>query len=599
MRVAPFLLASGGAQVVITSTNHAFAEFGVPVDVSVFTREESVRYLRDRSGLTDTAGGAELAAELGDLPLALAQAATVLTNQRLSYQEYLDRLRAVPTGHVLRGIGGVYPKAVAAALLDSVRTAEAGSDIAASGAGQAGADGGMVARLLRVIAMLSPAGVSRALLAGLAGRGSQAGRPARRYVDEAAERCVSWSLLTWSIGGEELIMHRLLARALRERDQEAGRWPQTVAETLDLLEPALFPMPQAQERLAEGSHLVAHVDAAWAATSGITGERRPFGTDLLRRLLQTRVWAVRQLAGAADLAAATEAGARLLSDCAGLLGEDDRVTLAARHALAVAHKLSGQLATARELYEQTLDGRRRLLGDDDLDTLESLNDYGELHSALHQTAEAIPLYEQALRGRERVLPPGDYLIFESRVNLAAAMSTAGRLAEATELDEQTYAERMETVGPDHPDTDFVRGNLAFKYWLAGRLAEATALNEELYETRRRVFGDHQLTFIAATNLGACYASTGQLEQAAALHQETLAARLRLLGPANPDTMRSRHALALTYASLGRYDEAIRLHEENLTERLRYLSPDHPHITDTIDALEEARAAQPATRPVPG
>jgi hypothetical protein len=44
----------------------------------------------------------------------------------------------------------------------------------------------------------------------------------------------------------------------------------------------------------------------------------------------------------------------------------------------------------------------------------------------------------------------------------------------------------------------VRGNLAFKYRLAGRLAEATTLNEQLHESRRRVYGDAQPAFIAAT-----------------------------------------------------------------------------------------------------
>lgn len=600
--VAPFLLANGATQVVITSTNQAFAQLGVAVDVSVFTREESVRYLCDRTGLTDVAGAAAIAAELGDLPLALAQAATVLSNQRLSCQEYLERLRTVPTGHVLRGIRGLYPQGVAAALLDSVRIAEAVEDAEAGGidktgeAAGAGVPDDMVSRLLRVMAVLSPAGVRRNLLAGLAdlavqaGKDSQADSPARPYaVDEAAERCVAWSLLTWSASGEELIMHRLLARTLRERDQEEGRWQRTVGETLDLLEPSLFPEPQALERRAEGSQLVAHVDAAWVAAMGTATVSRLL---VLRRLLRARIWAVRQLAGAADLAAAIAAGTRLLTDCAELLGEEDRVTLTARHALAVAHRVSGQLLQARALYERTLADWRRLFGDDDLNTLETLNDYGELHLALKRPAEAIPCFEQALRGREHVLPPSDYLIFESRINLAAAMSEAGRLGEAIALDQETYAERLATVGPNHENTDFVRGNLAYKYMRAGWLAEATALNEELYQTRQRLLGDHQLTFIAATNLGACYADTGQLDKAAALHKGTLEARLRLLGPAHPDTMRSRHALALTYADLGRYDEAITLHELNLTERLRYLSPDHPHIADTIDALEAARAAQP-------
>jgi tetratricopeptide (TPR) repeat protein len=566
--VAPFLLANGGTQVIITSTNQAFAQFGVTVDVSVFTREESVGYLGERTGLSDVAGAAAVAVELGDLPLALAQAAAVLSGQRLSYPDYLERLRAIPAGRVLRGISGIYPKGVAAALLDSVRAAEGG------------APDGLAGRLLRVMALLSPAGVRRDLLAGLA---------ARPYaVDEAAEGCVAWSLLTWSVSGEELIMHRMLARALRERDQEEDRWQQTVADTLGLLEPNLFEETEAWPRRAEGSQLAAHVDAAWAATTSA-----PVSRDLTRRLLRARVWAVRQLAGSADLGTAVEAGTGVLADCTSTLGAEDRVTLAAREALAIAYKVSGQLSTARGLYEQNLADRRRLLGAADLDTLETLNNYGELHISLKQPAAAAELFEQALLGRERALPSDDYLVFESRVNLAAALSLAGRLPEAMDLDEQTLAERLASVGSDHGTTDFVRGNLAFKYRLAGRLAEATTLNEQLYESRRRVYGDAQPTFIAATNLGDCYAAARELDKAVALHERTLDARLRVLGRAHPDTMRSRHALAVTYADLGRYDEAITLHELNLTERLRYLSPDNPQTMETIEALESARSATPS------
>lgn len=567
--VAPFLLANGGTQVVITSTNQAFTQLGIAVDVSVFTREESVGYLGARTSLSDAAGAAAVAEELGDLPLALAQAAAVLSGQRLSYPEYLKRLRTIPTGRVLRGISGIYPNGVAAALLDSARTAEAGPA------------GDLVGRLLRVTALLSPAGVRRDLLAGLA---------ARPYaVDEAAEHCVAWSLLTWSVSGEELIMHRMLARALRERDQDAGRWQQSVADTLDLLEPNLFEETEAWPRRAEGIQLAAHVDAAWAAVTSAA-----VNSDLTRRLLRARVWAVRQLVGSADLGTAVKAGTEVLADCRSTLGAEHRVTLAAREALALAYKVSGQLATARRLYDKNLADRRRLLGDGDRDTLETLNNLGELNLSLKLPAAAVALFEQALRGRERVLPSGDYLVFESRVNLAAALSLAGRLPEAIDLDEQTLAESLASVGPDHGNTDFVRGNLAYKYRLAGRLAEATTLNKQLYESRRRVYGDAQPAFIAATNLGDCYAAGGQHDKAAALHEHTLAARLLVLGRANPDTMRSRHALAVTYADLGRCDEAIALHELNLTERLRYLSPDNPQTMETIEALEAARGTSPGS-----
>ena len=44
----PFLPATGGTQVVVTTTDRAFAELGQPVDVSAFTRPQSVGYLRAR-----------------------------------------------------------------------------------------------------------------------------------------------------------------------------------------------------------------------------------------------------------------------------------------------------------------------------------------------------------------------------------------------------------------------------------------------------------------------------------------------------------------------------------------------------------------------
>ena len=81
----PFLPATGGTQVVVTTTDRAFAELGQPVDVSAFTRPQSVGYLRARTGLADEDGADAVAQELGDLPLGLAQAAATIGRQHLTY----------------------------------------------------------------------------------------------------------------------------------------------------------------------------------------------------------------------------------------------------------------------------------------------------------------------------------------------------------------------------------------------------------------------------------------------------------------------------------------------------------------------------------
>ena len=202
-----FLPAAGGTQVVVTSTDRAFAGWGVPVDVSVFTRPESAGYLAGRTGLDDPAGADAVAGELGDLPLALAQAAAAISSRRWGFAEYLDALGRVPVEDLLGRVpGGDYPRNAAAALLLSVQAAED-----ADSSGLAGV-------VLRVIAVLSPDGVPRGLLAGLA--------PGPGMVDGVLGLCAEGSLLSWSGAGDAVIMHRLLGRRRGQDDS-----PQSAAIT--------------------------------------------------------------------------------------------------------------------------------------------------------------------------------------------------------------------------------------------------------------------------------------------------------------------------------------------------------------------------------
>ena len=77
--------AAGDAQVVITSSLQTASDLGQAVLVDVFSEGEALAFLAERPGSTDTIGARELAAELGCLPLALAQAAAVIARQRLGY----------------------------------------------------------------------------------------------------------------------------------------------------------------------------------------------------------------------------------------------------------------------------------------------------------------------------------------------------------------------------------------------------------------------------------------------------------------------------------------------------------------------------------
>lgn len=552
----PLLPATGIVQVVITSTDQAFADFGEPVDVAVYTRPESLSYLHERTRLDDDPGADSVARELGDLPLALAQAAATIRRQHLSYPAYLERLRQVPVRELLgRTPGSDYPHATAAALLLSVQGAEAADPA------------GLTSLVLRVLAALSPDGVRRDFLDGLAAAGAN-GPP----MDVVLERCVAGSLLNWSVSGSAVVMHRLLGRVLRERDRAAGQWASTVAAALDLLGERTFPREEAWARREEGTQLIAQLEALWEADTGTGGS----GTDLRLRQVSARCWAVRQLRLTADLSRAIDLGSRALADCEGLIGADHPQALLLHNELALAYRSAGQLDQAIALFKRAVAGRERVLGADHPDTLTSRSNLAGAYRAAGRLSEAIALYEQTLPIRERVLGPDDPKTLSSRNDLAYAYRTAGRLDLAIPLYEQALADRERVLGPEHPETLASRSNLGFAYRSAGRLAKAIPMYEQTLADRERTRGpDHPEALVSRNNLAFAYRAAGRFGEAIALYKRTLADRERILGPDHPQTLLSRNNLGYALGSAGRLREAIAMLEQTLADRERVLGRDHP------------------------
>jgi hypothetical protein len=117
-QLARFLPSAGRCQVIITSNQRETGGLGERVAVDVFTEQEALAFLTRRTGRSHAAGARDLAAELGFLPLALAQAAAVIAAQHLDYPAYLARLRIVPVQDLLkRAIGEPYPHSVAESIV--------------------------------------------------------------------------------------------------------------------------------------------------------------------------------------------------------------------------------------------------------------------------------------------------------------------------------------------------------------------------------------------------------------------------------------------------------------------------------------------------
>ena len=375
----PYMPVSGTARVLITSNRESDLGPNVPVDV--FTEEEALTFLAVRTGLADDVAAATLAAELRYLPLALAQAAAVIATQHLGYQTYLDQLRALPVGDYLTS-EQPYSHGVAEAVLLSLDTVRAG-DQAGVGAG-----------VMQIMAVLSGVGAA--------------------VVDRALDQLADWSLLTFSLDGQTITVHRVVSRVVREGLARRHRLTVVCRRAASLLEARGQALARSRDRMA-----IRDISEQLTALARTARPAAGADKELARMLLRLRFFALYHLIELGD---------------------------SATHAVAIGEPLTADLELA--------------LGPNHPDTLNSRNSLAAAYRAAGRPAEAIPLFERTVADCERLLGADHPRTLGSRGNLAAAYRDVGRVDEAIQLFKQTLVGRERVLGADHPDTVTTRTNLA-------------------------------------------------------------------------------------------------------------------------------------------
>ena len=584
-----------GVRVLVTTTRLADWEHDgwAHVPVGVFEREQSIGILLDRTNQSDREAADAIAGALGDLPVAVVQAAAAARRDRYTLAAYLDVLeRTTLEEAVRRREGDEYPEAVGVALQlafqsalertalkTGVRRREEGEYPEAVGValwlafqgaleriGDRSPHREVVARVqLGVLSVLAATGVpARWLEEADGGSGDARG---------ALSGLIESSVCRLSEDDSKVMIHGLQGRVIREAwKDEPERWGQIEEEAAALLgavDVTAIPVRDNAGRRREALDLVEQLRATAGQNYSKTLFSRPRTAHALAHALQY----------------ATELGdpqsALSLSDAVNLLtrtlGPDHPDTLASRGNLAAAYLSAGRLEQAVPLFERTLTDREHLLGADHPDTLTSRNNLAAAYQAAGRLDQAIDLHERTLTDRERVLGPDHPHTLTARDGLAAAYRAAGRLDQAIDLLEQNLADYERVLGPDNPDTLASQGSLAAAYQAASRLDQAVPLFEQNLVDCERVLGpDHPDTLASRGNLAAAYQDAGRPKQAVPLFEQNLADYECVLGPDHPHTLTSRNNLASAYWSADRLSEAVPLFERTLTDRECVLGPDHPH-----------------------
>jgi tetratricopeptide (TPR) repeat protein len=612
--VARWLPRAGPTRTLITSTVRSVTHLGAPVDIGVFTRDEALEFLHRTAGPRATEGrvigsAAELADDLGQLPLALSQAAWVIRTQGLTFAEYRDRLRRSRLAEVIRRVPGEpYPVGAAGALALAIEHVQTGADAAA------------VRRVVEFMSLVSPSGVHRDDL-----RTALAVQEASETDAVVGQLCEA-SVMTLSLDGTTVLMHRLIQRIIRDRLLDEGRLGDRITEAAAALRLLLSETNGEHAQDAVDHGLTDHLLALWAASEQLGEADRCSLLDLPRA-------AVHLLVDRGEALRACAFGQDVLAEHERLVPPQDDNLFGALSALAGAYQALDRYDLAVGLRERSVAASREQFGPRHPTTLRSVNSLGFALEGAGRLDEAEALHRQNLADSLRVNGPDSQTTMLAQINLASTLRSKGDDEQALALFEKNVRDNERGMGPDHVSTRNARGELARMYERVGRCEESLALHDlvlaDVVRTERRggylhlwwgryralslqavgrddeaidelnsllttgtqEFGhDHPETIAIRLFLARAHTAAGRHTKALKLFTQVATDRQRVLGVDNRRTLNARRNLGLALLAAGRRSRAVNDLRAVLSDYERVLGPGHPYTEGARDGLARARSA---------
>ncbi|MFG3048993.1 FxSxx-COOH system tetratricopeptide repeat protein [Streptomyces sp. NPDC048241] len=564
--IAPWL-PEGPGHVLITSRDPDWSGIAHHSNLDVFTRDDSVTYLRTRRPGMTAEQADRLASELGDLPLALAQAAGVLRSG-MSLDRYEQLLQASTDRIMAEGNVRDYPVPLAAAVRIAV-------------ARLADENGPPAMALLHLAAFMGPEPIPVAWLETARPRlNTIPGDPDDpMWLRDAFQHLVHLGLVRTDF--DTFQVHRLTQAIIRAQtgiDLAAA----IREDTTTVLSSAEIGVPESPTTWPTWTTFTAHLGMPHIS-SAVTDR-----TELRPTLLQ----AVYFLLCSGQSRAAQELGNALYAPWSADVGLDDVDVLMCAQHLGHASANLGDYLTARSTIEDTLSRRRRVLGEDHPDTMQSANNLANTLRQMGEYTEARRMLEEALSRRRRVLGEDHPDTLSSAGNLAAVLNSLGEFAEARRMHEDVLARRTRALGADHPQTltaaNNLANNLAKTVGDLGERAEARRMQEDVLARCTRVLGgDHPHTLAATNNLAETLGFLGERAEARRMLEDVLARCTRVLGADHPETLAAANNLASTLHHLHRHTEAIALLKDVRTRSIRILGAKHP---DTVRCTQNLAIA---------
>lgn len=588
-----FLL-DGPGHTIITSRNPAWGAHVQTVNVDVFSRAESLKFLSRRvPGIREKESN-DLAEALGDLPLALEQAGALQSDAAMPVSDYLTAFKKNANRLLQRPKPAEYPVPVTAAwsvsitkLKDSVPSAVA---------------------LLRLCAYFGPDPIPRNALSD--GRG--AARPELDRIlsdplalNEAITGLSSYSLATVNTYSRTLQVHRvvqalvrasltpeeslqfrqdahlLMAKAALGNPDDRSTWPR-----YHELAPHFMPAGIASSHLSEVRHLlrctvryhylVGNYNASLELGQLALAEWAADPDTEPRTIIGLKRHVANTLRALGCYKQAFELNSEAISEAIEKLGSENPDTLRLINSHGADLRGSGDFSGAYSLDEDSVRRHQAVFGNEDRLTLRALNNFALDVELAGDYAGARKIHDDVYRTAGSIYPSDHPSILITLTNLARVVRLSGKYLEAQSMSEDTYAQCSNALGDSHPISLHAMMELVIARRRAlGGADAAVAAARELLDQYRSLHNDHHPgtlgAYIALANV---LREAGVLDEAIELQERALAAFPDVYGAAHPFTYASAGNLALLRRLNDENDPALAKHHEALAGLEASLGPKH-------------------------
>ncbi|GAA2531265.1 FxSxx-COOH system tetratricopeptide repeat protein [Winogradskya humida] len=595
VEVRKFFPTGGAGRILVTSRNPEWERGTRALEVDVFTREESIAFLRNRNPDLADGDANSLAMALGDLPLAIEAASAWRATTGMDATEYLRLLSDKRLELFDVDPPPDYRLTVRAAWSMSLEKLTV--------------DNLAALQLLQVCSFLAPEPISRNLFTGSSAAEITPELDATLRDTYSIGRVIRdilrLGLAKYDHRDNTLQIHRLIRLVLTDSmDLEQQELMRRGAHTL--LANANPNDPGGRKQWEMYGVLRAHVDASDAVASpdprvhdlvfGVMRYLYYFGDHEGSEALAAQAYRHRVIdRGPVDghtLRVAKWLGwmylvngkyreARTLNQetlerYRQTFGDEDEGTLDAMWLVSAVLRASGDFKAAKELDRSSVDVARRAFGMDDPITLNGVNVLGVSLRFLGEFREAERSDRENYRRHLNVLGPDDNATMLSLYNLLIDRREAGDYMATRQEHELAYKRSIAVFGSDAPATLRMGRALSVTRRKAGDHPGALELSSETFvKYQRRYSDDHPDTIAAAQNLAVDLRHDGDLQSAQKVGEDALARYLRLFGERHTYTLSARTNLAVVLRLDGAVEKALEHDRESLALLEETLGPDHP------------------------